>query len=68
MATHLWIHLGNEREFYEQPPVVPTAEQARVFAVSAWADAHLLRMLALGNRVGLLLQLAEIAPGHFLTG
>ena len=57
MATHLRIHLGKERELYEQPPLVPAAEQARVFAVPAWSDAHLLRILAPANRVGLLLQL-----------
>jgi hypothetical protein len=57
MATHLRIHLGKERELYEQPPLVPAAEQARVFAVPAWADAHLLRMLAPANCVGFLLQL-----------
>ena len=57
MATHLRIHLGKERELYEQPPLVPAAEQAGVFAVPDWADAHLLRMLAAGNRVGFVLQL-----------
>jgi hypothetical protein len=57
MATHLRIHLGKERELYEQPPLVSAAEQARVFAVPDWADAHLLRMLAPGNRVGFVLQL-----------
>nr|GEW09550.1 hypothetical protein [Tanacetum cinerariifolium] len=57
MATHLRIHLGKERELYEQPPLVPAAEQARVFAVPAWADAHLARMLTPGNRVGFVLQL-----------
>lgn len=57
MATHLRIHLGKERELYEQPPLVPVAEQARVFAVPAWANVHLLRMLAPANRIGFLLQL-----------
>ena len=57
MATHLRIHLGKERELYEQPPLVPAAEHARVFAVPEWADVHLARMLALANRVGFLLQL-----------
>ena len=57
MATHLRIHLGKERELYEQPPLVPAAEQARVFAVPDWADAHLLRMLAPANRIGFVLQL-----------
>ena len=54
MATHLRIHLGKERELYEQPPLVPATEQARVFAVPAWADVHLARMLAPANRVGFL--------------
>ncbi len=57
MATHLRIHLGKERELYEQPPLVPTAERERVFAAPAWADVHLARMLAPVNRVGFLLQL-----------
>lgn len=57
MATHLRIHLGKERDLYEQPPVVPAAEQARVFAVPAWAEPHLARMLAPVNRVGFVLQL-----------
>ncbi|MDF7815475.1 MULTISPECIES: DUF4158 domain-containing protein [Hymenobacter] len=57
MATHLRIHLGKERDLYEQPPVVPAAEQARVFAVPAWAEPHLARMLAPVNRVGFALQL-----------
>ncbi|RPD44082.1 Tn3 family transposase [Hymenobacter sediminis] len=57
MATHLRIHLGKERELYEQPPLVPATEQARVFAVPAWADGHLARMLVPANRVGFLLQL-----------
>ena len=57
MATHLRIHLGKERELYEQPPLVPAAEQARVFAVPAWADVHLARVLVPANRVGFVLQL-----------
>ncbi|MBO0361128.1 DUF4158 domain-containing protein [Hymenobacter sp. BT186] len=57
MATHLRIHLGKERELYEQPPLVPAAEQAWVFAVPAWAEPHLARMLAPVNRVGFVLQL-----------
>lgn len=57
MATHLWIHLGKERELYEQPPLVPSAEQARVFAVPDWADTHLARMLTPANRLGFVLQL-----------
>ncbi|AMJ67738.1 DUF4158 domain-containing protein [Hymenobacter sp. PAMC 26628] len=57
MATHLRIHLGKERELYEHPPLVPAAEQARVFTAPDWADAHLLRMLAPANHVGFLLQL-----------
>ena len=57
MATHLRIHLGKERELYEQPPLVPAAEQARVFAVPVWADVHLARMLTPANRVGFVLQL-----------
>lgn len=54
------MHLGKERELYEQPPLVPTAEQARVFAVPDWADEHLARMLAPANRVGFLLQLGYL--------
>lgn len=57
MATHLRIHLGKERELYEQPPLVPAAEQARVFVVPGWADGHLARMLAPANRIGFVLQL-----------
>lgn len=41
MATHRRNLLDKERELYEQPPQVPAAEQARVFARPAWADARL---------------------------